>query len=136
MFTAGGAPFYWGSWKQKTVALNTAEAELYGATEAIKQCLAVITFLREILDGPKLPFTLRIDNTAAKIVAETSVFSKGLKHVHIKHAFVNHMVKKGTIKLDYVASEDNMADMFTKPLKRVTLGKFVAQLMHPVPEEL
>ena len=100
---------------KKTVALSTAEADLYGATEA----LAVITFLCEIKDGPTLPFFLRIANTCTS----NTLLS-------------NHMVKKGTIKLDYVASADNLEDMFTKPYTRVPLEKFVAQLMHPVPEEL
>jgi hypothetical protein len=134
LFTLGDAPVAWGSWKQKTIALNTAEAELSGLTEAAKQTLAIITFLREIKEAPTLPFRLRIDNTATKTVAETSVFSKGLKHVQIKHAFTTHLINKGVIKLEYVASEDNLADMLTKPLLRVALQKTVEKLMHPVPE--
>ncbi|GKA02568.1 hypothetical protein Tco_0675233 [Tanacetum coccineum] len=40
------------------------------------------------------------------------------KHIEIRHHFLRNNVQKGNISIEKVASEDNIADMFTKLLKR------------------
>ncbi|GJY48415.1 hypothetical protein Tco_0438371 [Tanacetum coccineum] len=40
------------------------------------------------------------------------------KHIEIRHHFLRDNIQKGNISIEQVASEDNIADIFTKPLKR------------------
>ena len=40
------------------------------------------------------------------------------KHIEIRHHFLRDNVQKENITIEKVASEDNIADIFTKPLKR------------------
>ena len=47
---------------------------------------------------------------------EYEAMSQRTKHIDIKYRFIQDEQKKGTIQLQYVPSEDNLADIFTKPL--------------------
>ena len=40
-----------------------------------------------------------------------------MKHIPIKMNLVREHIRTGKIKMEYVASEDQLADIFTKPLK-------------------
>ena len=48
-------------------------------------------------------------------------FSSRTKHVDTKHHFTVDLKSKGIVDLKYCPSEENVADMLTKPLKRVKL---------------
>ncbi len=44
--------------------------------------------------------------------------AKGNKHIMNRYYFVKDYYKKGIINLSYIPTKDNLADIFTKPLKR------------------
>ena len=46
----------------------------------------------------------------------------------IKYHFIRDLIKEGTIKLHYVASKNNKADILTKTLNRVKFKKLKAKL--------
>ena len=46
----------------------------------------------------------------------------------IKYYFIRDLIKEGTIKLYYVASKNNKADILTKALNRVKFKKLKAKL--------
>nr|GFA41927.1 retrovirus-related Pol polyprotein from transposon TNT 1-94 [Tanacetum cinerariifolium] len=46
------------------------------------------------------------------------------KHIEIRHHFLRDNVQKGNISIKKAASEDNIADIFTKPLKRKVFNYF------------
>jgi hypothetical protein len=48
--------------------------------------------------------------------------------VDIKYHFIRDLIKDGTIKLNYVASENNRADILTKALDRVKFKKLKIEL--------
>ena len=43
---------------------------------------------------------------------------KGNKHIMNRYYFVKDYYKKGIINLKYIPTKDNLADIFTKPLKK------------------
>ena len=50
-------------------------------------------------------------------------------HINRKHFFVkDHEVKHKTIKIREIASSDNIADIFTKPLANIKFNKHKANL--------
>jgi hypothetical protein len=51
-----------------------------------------------------------------------------MKHVDIKFHFIRDLIEEGTIKLHYVASENNNADILTKSLDRVKFEKLKTEL--------
>jgi methyl coenzyme M reductase subunit D len=50
------------------------------------------------------------------------------KHIDIKHHSIRDRVQDGQVKLEYVATEDNIADIFTKPLIAIKFKKFAAYI--------
>ena len=43
------------------------------------------------------------------------------KHIDVRFHFIRDHVKKGSVELVHVASQDQVADIFTKPLPKVLL---------------
>ena len=49
-------------------------------------------------------------------MTDNLVFHDKLKHIEIKYHFIRDMVHKGAVKLKYVPTEEQVADVLTKPL--------------------
>jgi hypothetical protein len=56
------------------------------------------------------------DNTSAISVAKNPVFYKRMRHLERRHHFLRDYVEKGDIKIRYIDTERQLADIFTKPL--------------------
>jgi kynurenine formamidase len=115
----------WKSRKQQTVALSTCEAEYIALAEAVREG----KFLRQLcLDLKVLQVSnsilVNVDNQGAIQLAKNPVFHKRSKHIDIKYHFIRSELELGTINVKYVASEDNLADIFTKPVGKTKLDKF------------
>ena len=44
------------------------------------------------------------------------------KYIEIRHYFLRDHAQKGDITLDFVRTEDQLADIFTKPLNEINLS--------------
>ncbi|KZV25304.1 retrovirus-related Pol polyprotein from transposon TNT 1-94 [Dorcoceras hygrometricum] len=115
-FTLGSGVFSWSSKKQEIVAQSTAEAEFIAATAAVNQSL----WLRKILFDLSLEQTqsteIHVDNQAAIAISKNPVFHGKTKHFNIKLFFLREVQKNGAVTLVYCRTEDQAADVFTKPL--------------------
>ena len=47
------------------------------------------------------------------------LFHDNWKHIEIKYHYIRDMVQRGAVKLQYVATKEQIADVLTKPLARV-----------------
>ncbi|GJX48460.1 hypothetical protein Tco_0273650 [Tanacetum coccineum] len=63
-------------------------------------------------------FLVKWDIKGAIDLSKNPVQHSRTKHIEIRHHFLRDNVQKGNISIEKVASEDNIADIFTKPLKR------------------
>ena len=127
VFTACGGPISWKSRKQSVVALSSCESEYVALAEAIKELTWLINMIGEIKVielGSKPEVVVNIDNMAAKYLAENEVVHARSKHIDIKYHFVKEKLLDGLFKLVHVASENNSADGFTKPLGGPAFKKF------------
>jgi hypothetical protein len=105
----------WHSKKQVSVALSTAEAEYVAAGS----CCAQILWIKQHL----LDFNLKLeripifcDNTSAINLTKNPVLHSRTKHIEIRHHFLRDHVEKGDIVFEHVNTENQLADIFTKPL--------------------
>ena len=48
--------------------------------------------------------------------SQNPVTQKGIKHIEIRYHYIREQIELGTIKLYYVPTKVNVADMFTKNL--------------------
>ena len=122
MYFFGGAVGYY-SRLQRTPALSTTETELMAMTETAKMLRFGQEFMDTIGFEWKRPTTLNGDNKAANILAESDTFHDRTKHIQVKYFVIRHWAKKELLKIEYVPTEDNVADIFTKPLARPRFEK-------------
>ena len=62
------------------------------------------------------------DNQSCIKLPKNPVFHDKSKHIEIKYEYIRDMVEKGAMKLQYIAIDEQVADVLTKPLSKV---KFV-----------
>lgn len=112
----GGNPVAWFSRKQKCVAKSTAEAK-YIAASLTSQELVNLQGIRGNLkkDGKII---LYIDNHSAICIISSFENSQRVKHIDIDIHYIKNLVDRKIIKLEYVPSENNFADGFTKSLSK------------------
>ena len=102
---------------QPTVANSSSEAEYMAASNALKEILYFTNVFKEIeLLKFLLPVSVLIDNSGAISMASTPVSNKNTKHIDIRHHFIRDAFEDGTIFPLHVPTDDNTADLFTKPL--------------------
>ena len=64
----------------------------------------------------KEPVVMFCDNTSAINISKNPVMHSKTKHIAIKYHFVRELVQDKEIRLEYVNSKEQIADIFTKPL--------------------
>ena len=95
------------------------------AASATREALWISTFLDELTIIPIQPIHLLIDNQSAIALAKNAVFHSRTKHIAIRYHFIRERVKSGEIKLEYVPTNLQVADVLTKPLGREKHERFV-----------
>ena len=117
IFMLAGGPISWQSRQQASVALSTMESEYMAACAATQEAIWLRLLLKDlhILDGDQ-PMVIREDNTACMAYAKNPQDYKKSKHIDVKYHFVRERIAAGEIVIEYVASEDQLADILTKPM--------------------
>ena len=107
---------------QPTVALSSCEAEYMAMTDAAKEVLFFQNLFSELAPMANLvtPVTLHVDNSAALSLSTTLVSNKRSKHIDIRYHFLRDLHQRGCIKPTKIHTDDNTADIFTKPLDEKT----------------
>ena len=112
----GEAPEYMpviSSWSrnQGSVALSTAEAELYGIGTGTCEALHVQQVFQEL--GRSLRIKVQTDASAAKAALERNAM-KGMRHIQIRHMFMRSLIKDKKIQIEKIPGVENIADLNTK----------------------
>ena len=58
------------------------------------------------------------------VTTRIAVFHDRSKHIEIKYHYIRDMVQRGVVKLLYVAMEEQIDDVLTKPLARLKFEYF------------
>eukprot|EP00253_Pinus_taeda_P036599 PITA_36599 len=124
--TNGGAFFMgprlvsWFSKKQSSIALSIAKAEYVAATSCYRQFLWMMQTLQDLQITCTPPISIFCDNTSAISISKNPVMHSKTKNIHIKYNFLQEQVLEQKVKLEYVPSKEQVADILTKPLPRET----------------
>ena len=112
----------WFSKKQNSVALSTTEAEYIAAG----CCYAQILWMKQTLKDFDLIFNITpimCDNTSAINLSKNPVNHSRTKHIEVRHHFLRDHVAKNNIKLEFISTSDQLADILTKPLDEAQFVK-------------
>lgn len=110
----------WQSKRQATVATSTMEAEYMAAGLATQETLWMRLLLQDLECAQDEATEIFEDNQACiATVKDHGAKQSRMKHVDIKHHFIREVVQAGKVKLTYVESTNNVADMLTKPLSKL-----------------
>ncbi|KAH9756360.1 hypothetical protein KPL71_016050 [Citrus sinensis] len=127
-FTLGSGVFSWSSKKQEIVAQSTAEAEFVATTAAVNQALWLRKILIDLNLEQEESTEILVDNQAAIAISQNPVFHGKTKHFNIKLFFLREVQKNGVVSLVYCKTEDQVADVFTKPLPVSKFEFFITKL--------
>ena len=61
-------------------------------------------------------------------LSENPVFHDKSKHIEIKYHYIRDMVQRGAVKLQYVATEEQITGVLMKPLARLKFEYFREKL--------
>lgn len=121
--TIAGAAISYQSKKQKTTALSSMEAEYIAVAELVQEVLWLSGLYQELGIQLSTPILINEDNQSCIAYSKNDVNHGRAKHIDIKYHFVKDLIKEGKIKLQYIESNDNIADIFTKALSKPSFEK-------------
>lgn len=98
------------------MARSSTEAEYKGFADVAAKVTWVVSILNEIgLSLFALP-ALWCDNLGATHLCANSVFHARTKHIEVNYHFVRNKVASGDLKVRFVSTQDQVADIFSKLL--------------------
>jgi len=122
--TRDSGAIYSVSKKDNTVSHSSTESEL----KAIDMCTRTIIYLRNLLKELEFeqhePTIIYVDNKSSMLLLETLKSSHKTKHINMRINFMREQIINRTIKLKFVPTEDQVADILTKALPKPTFEKF------------
>jgi hypothetical protein len=124
----GSSILSWKSKMQKTTATSTAESEYYALSSLTKELLYLLPLVQEFGIKQSLPIIIHEDNQGTIAMANKHINNSRSKHIRVKYHFVREHIENKMIQLQYCKSENNVADILTKPLERIKLSKFKEML--------
>jgi hypothetical protein len=129
VFMMGGGAVSWGSKLQPTVALSSSEAEYMAASAAVQEAVYMRSLLGD-LDMVQAEATkIYEDNQGCIALSENPVMHRRTKHIDIRFHFIRERVESGQVKLCYVPTGQQLADLLTKPLGRQQVTRLRERLM-------
>jgi hypothetical protein len=117
VFMLGTGAVSWSSKKQPVVTLSTTEAEFIAAAS----CACQGVWLRRILGNIGLEqvtsTVIYCDNNSAIKLSKNPVLHGRSKHIDVRFHFLRDLTRDGVVELVYCNTQEQIADIMTKPLK-------------------
>ena len=138
VITYANCPIIWGSKLQTCIALSTTEAEYVALSQCLRETIPIMNLVKELkkmrithtYTKPIVRCKAFEDNTGALEIANVHKMRPRTKHINnIYHHFRSY-VREGEIGIQYISTEDQLADMFTKALPQNTFQKLRKELLH------
>lgn len=99
------------------MALSTTESEYIAASQAVKELVWLTRLQKELILGSPRP-TLHLDNQSAIRLIKNPEFHSRTKHIDVRYHFIHEKFEERIFELYYVNTDEQTADILTKPLAR------------------
>jgi hypothetical protein len=136
-----GCPLVWVSKLQTEVALSTTEAEYIALSQAMRELIPLLGLLEELTpalqlnknqpavywkacgydnNNGALSADLFEDNVGAYELAKAPKMRPRTKHIALKYHHFREHVSKGIIRINLIGTKEQIADIFSKALDKVS----------------
>jgi hypothetical protein len=121
-FSIGSRIVSWSSKKQPIVSLSSTEVEYKALCSATCEAIWLRCILEDMGERKGVPTTIKCDNQSSMKLENNPIYHARSKHIETQHHFVREKIQSKEIDLMYCNTNENMDDIFTKPLGKT---KFV-----------
>jgi hypothetical protein len=115
--TLNGAVISYKSKGQTAMTLSVTESELVAAIDCVQDLLFERRVLESIGLQVELPMILRVDNRGVVDLVNNWSVTGRTRHITARINFLRELKEQGIIKVEWIATGENSADLFTKNLQ-------------------
>ncbi|CAI7890459.1 unnamed protein product [Closterium sp. NIES-54] len=115
-FGLGSGSVSWRATRSSSVLGSSCEAEIYAGVMAAQELRWLTYLLTDLGEPPRSPPVLYVDNKAMLALCREQRLEHRTKHIALRYFLARELQQRGQLRLAYVASEANTADVFTKAL--------------------
>ncbi|CAI6010663.1 unnamed protein product [Closterium sp. NIES-65] len=115
-FSLGSGSVSWRATRSSSVLGSSCEAEIYAGAMAAQELRWLTYLLTDLGEQPRSPPVLYVDNKAMLALCREQRLEHRTKHIALRYFLARELQQRGQLRLAYVASEANTADVFTKAL--------------------
>ncbi|GKD27156.1 zinc finger, CCHC-type containing protein, partial [Tanacetum coccineum] len=118
VFLLGGGVISWALKKKTCITDSTIEAEFVALAAAGKEAEWLRNLIYEIPLWPKLiyPISIHCDSATTFAKAYCQIYNGNSRHLGVRNSMVRELITNGVISIDFVRSQQNLADHLTKGL--------------------
>ncbi|CAI7805082.1 unnamed protein product [Closterium sp. NIES-54] len=127
-FSLGFGYVSWRSTRSSSVLGSICEADIYVGAMAAQGLRWLTYLLIDLGERPRSPLVLYIDNKAVLALCWEQRLEHRTKHIALRYFLARELQQHGQLRLSYVASRANSADVFTKALGSGDLQRFCTSL--------
>ncbi|CAI7872202.1 unnamed protein product [Closterium sp. NIES-53] len=107
---------------------SSCEAEIYAGAMAAQELHWLTYLLTDLGEPPRSPPVLYVDNKAMLALCQEHRPEHRTKHIALRYFLAHELQQRGQLRLAYVASQANTADIFTKALQPCDHQRFCTML--------
>ncbi|CAI7888171.1 unnamed protein product [Closterium sp. NIES-54] len=115
-FSLGSGSISRRSTRSSLVLSSSCEAEIYAGAMAAQELRWLTYPLTNLGEQPRSPPVLYVDNKAMIALCQEHRLEHRTKHIALRYFFARELQQRGQLRLAYVATRANVADIFTKAL--------------------
>ncbi|CAI7767153.1 unnamed protein product [Closterium sp. NIES-54] len=127
-FSLGSGSVSWRSTRSSSVLSSGYEAEIYAGAMAAQELRWLTYVLTDLGESPRSPPVLYVDNKAMLALCREHRLEHRTKHIALRYFLARELQQPGQLRLAYVASQANTADIFTKALQPCDHQRFCTML--------
>ncbi|GJX64147.1 zinc finger, CCHC-type containing protein [Tanacetum coccineum] len=122
-----GGAISWASKKQTCITGSTMESEFVALAAASKEAEWLRNLIHEILIWPKpiSSISIHCESAATLAKAYSQMYNGKSRHLGVRHSMIRELIMNGVISIEFVRSQQNLADHLTKGLARDLVNKSV-----------
>ena len=117
IISIGGVPIFYKSSKQGLNANSSTQAEIIGTSQILPQAVSTAEFIKEQMDR-KVSVNFYEDNKSTiAMMKNGKPKAENTRHINIRYFLIHDYMERGEIDLQYVPTNEQHGDYFTKPLQ-------------------